>query len=171
MVTLYLDYFILFIGSGFREGVHIVPVVLAANLIMGIFFNLSIWYKLTNKTHFGAILVLLGAAITIVVNVSFIPRYGYVASAWAHLLCYSTMVLLSFVWSKKHFPIPYRTGRIMAYMALAGLIYVINKLFLQNIQGLGKLWPLLLLGTFSAIVVWKERPTFNNYKTDRSDGS
>ncbi|TFH22912.1 MAG: polysaccharide biosynthesis protein [Bacteroidia bacterium] len=171
LVTLYLDYFILFIGSGFREGVHIVPVVLAANLVMGIFFNLSIWYKLTNKTHFGAILVLLGAAITIVVNLLFVPRYGYVASAWAHLLCYSTMVVLSYAWSKKHFPVPYRTGRILAYMALAGFIYIINKLFLQNLQGLNKLWPLLLLGAFSAIVVWKERITFNNYKTDRSDGS
>jgi O-antigen/teichoic acid export membrane protein len=171
LVTLYLDYFILFIGSGFREGVHIVPVVLAANLIMGIFFNLSIWYKLTNKTHFGAILVLLGAAITIVVNLLFIPRYGYVASAWAHLVCYSTMVLLSFVWSRKHFPIPYRTGRILAYMALAGLIYVINELFLQNSEGIGKLLPLLLLGGFGAIVVRRERLTFIKYKTERSDGS
>ncbi|MCK5067669.1 MAG: oligosaccharide flippase family protein [Bacteroidales bacterium] len=166
LVTLYLDYFILFIGSGFREGVHIVPVVLAANLVMGIFFNLSIWYKISNKTHFGAIFVLVGAAITIVVNLLFIPRYGYVASAWAHLLCYSTMVALSYAWSKKHFPIPYRTGRIVAYIALAGFIYVSNKLFLQDIQGWGKLWPLLLLGGFGVIVVWKERPTFNNYKPD-----
>jgi O-antigen/teichoic acid export membrane protein len=171
LVTLYLDYFILFIGSGFREGVHIVPVVLAANLIMGIFFNLSIWYKLTNKTHYGAILVLLGAAITIVTNLLFIPKYGYVASAWAHLLCYSTMVVLSFAWSRKHFPIPYRTGRILAYMAVAGIIYVSNQLFLQNLEGPGKLLPLLLLGAFGAIVVWKERSTFNHYKTDRSDAS
>lgn len=166
LVTLYLEYFILFIGSGFREGVHIVPVVLAANLVMGIFFNLSIWYKLTNKTHFGAILVLLGAGITIVVNVLFIPKFGYVASAWAHLLCYSTMVVLSYAWSRKHFPIPYRTGRILSYMALAGLIYAINKLFLQNLKGLGSLWPLLLLSAFGAIVVWKERSTFIHYKAD-----
>jgi O-antigen/teichoic acid export membrane protein len=113
----------------------------------------------------------MGASITIVVNLLFVPKYGYVASAWAHLLCYSTMVVLSFAWSRKHFPIPYRTGRILAYMTLAGLIYVINQLFLQNIQGLGLLWPLLLLCVFSAIVVWKERLTFNYYKTDRSDGS
>ena len=171
LVTLYLDYFILFIGSDFREGVEIVPIVLAANLVMGIFFNLSIWYKLTNKTHFGAILVLLGAAITIVVNISFVPRYGYVASAWAHLLCYSTMAVLSYILSRKHFPIPYRTGRILAYMALAGFIYVINQLFLQNVQGMGKLLPFLLLLAFGVIVVWKEHHTFNEYKTERSDGS
>jgi O-antigen/teichoic acid export membrane protein len=167
LVTLYLDYFILFIGSGFREGVQIVPIVLAANLIMGIFFNLSIWYKLTNKTHFGAILVLLGASITIIVNLLFVPRYGYVASAWAHLLCYSTMVVISYGWSRKHFPIPYRTGRILAYMALAGLIYLGNQLFLQNLHGLDRLWPLLLLGAFVGLVVWKERKTFNGYKTER----
>jgi O-antigen/teichoic acid export membrane protein len=171
LVTLYLDYFILFIGSGFREGVHIVPMVLAANLVMGIFFNLSIWYKLTNKTHFGAILVLLGAGITIVVNLLFVPKYGYVASAWAHLLCYSTMVVLSYVWSRKHFPIPYRTGRILLYMALAGCMYVINQLFLQNLKGLGNFLPLLLLGVFGAIVLWKEHSTFNFYKSDPSDGS
>jgi len=167
LVTLYLDYFILFIGSGFREGVQIVPIVLAANLIMGIFFNLSIWYKLTNKTHFGAVLVLVGASITIVVNLLFVPRYGYVASAWAHLLCYSTMVVISFVWSRKHFPIPYRTGRILAYMVLAGLIYLGNQLFLQNLHGMGRLWPLLLLGSFVGLVVWKEQKTFNDYKTER----
>ncbi len=171
LVNLYLDYFILFIGSGFREGVHIVPVVLAANLVMGIFFNLSVWYKLTNKTHFGAILVLLGAAITVTVNLLFVPRFGYTASAWAHLLCYSTMVVLSFVWSRKHYPIPYRTGRILSYMGLAGVIYVINALFLQNLQGPGRLLPLVLLGVFGAIAVWKERPTFNKYKTEPVDGS
>jgi len=167
LVTLYLDYFILFIGSGFREGVQIVPIVLAANLIMGIFFNLSIWYKLTNKTHFGAVLVLLGASITIVVNLLFVPRYGYVASAWAHLLCYSTMVVISYIWSRKHFPIPYRTGRIVAYMTLAGLIYLGNQLFLRNLHGLERLWPLLILGAFVGLVVWMERKTFNDYKTDR----
>ncbi len=95
LVTLYMDYFILFIGQGFREGSGIVPVILMANLVMGIFFNLSIWYKLTNKTMYGAILVIIGASVTVVINLLFIPRYGYVASAWAHLLCYSLMVLLS----------------------------------------------------------------------------
>ena len=126
MVNLYLETFILFIGSSFREGAHIVPIILMANLIMGIFFNLSIWYKLTNKTIIGAVLVIIGAGVTVVVNAVFIPRYGYVASAWAHLLCYSLMVILSYLWSRKHYAIPYKTGRILAYMALALLIYFFN---------------------------------------------
>ncbi len=165
LVNLYLDYFILFIGSDFREGVQIVPVVLMANLVMGIFFNLSIWYKLTNKTYFGAVLVLLGALITIVVNVLFIPKYGYVASAWAHLICYSTMVIISYLWSRKHYAIPYQAGRILAYIALAVFIYLSNELFLQNIWGPGNLWALLLLMIFGATVWLGERGTFNKYKS------
>ncbi len=165
LVNLYLDYFILFIGSDFREGVQIVPIVLMANLVMGIFFNLSIWYKLTNKTYFGAVLVLLGALITVIVNVLFIPRYGYVASAWAHLLCYSTMVIISYLWSRKHYAIPYRVGRVLAYIALAVFIYLANELFLQNVPGSRNLLALLLLIIFGATVYLGERRTFNQYKS------
>ena len=165
LVNLYLDYFILFIGADFREGVQIVPVVLMANLVMGIFFNLSIWYKLTNLTRFGAVLVLLGALITVVVNVLFIPRYGYVASAWAHLFCYSTMVVVSYLWSRKYYAIPYRVGRILAYIIAAVVIYLSNELFLQNIQGPKNVWALLLLIVFGTVVVYGERRTFNHYKS------
>jgi len=164
LVNLYLDYFILFIGADFREGAHIVPVVLMANLIMGIFFNLSIWYKLTNKTYIGAILVMMGALITVVVNVVFIPEYGYVASAWAHLLCYSVMVIVSFLWSRKHYSIPYQILRILGYICLAVVIYFFNELFLQNVIKYKELSGLVLLGLFSAIVFYRERPTFNAYK-------
>jgi O-antigen/teichoic acid export membrane protein len=164
MVNLFLDYFILFIGADFREGSHIVPVILLANLVMGMFFNLSIWYKLTNKTMIGAILVLFGAMITIVVNALFIPRYGYVASAWAHLLCYSLMVVLSYLWSRKHYPIPYKTVRILAYLALALLIYFLNELFLQHIGKFRDLTGLLLLAMFVVVVWLKERHTLKKYK-------
>jgi len=166
MVNLYLETFILFIGSSFREGAHIVPVILMANLIMGIFFNLSIWYKLTNKTIIGAVLVIIGAGITVVVNVVFIPRYGYVASAWAHLLCYSLMVILSYLWSRKHYAIPYKTGRILAYMALALLIYFFNRLFLQDAERLRNLFGTILLVSFGGIVWLKERNTFKKYKQE-----
>lgn len=164
LVNLYLDYFILFIGSDFREGVAIVPVVLMANLVMGIFFNLSIWYKLTNKTHIGAVLVMLGAVITVVVNSLFIPKYGYVASAWAHLICYSTMVVISYFWSRKHYAVPYATLRILAYIILALVIFLFNRLFLQDTKWPGEIWSFLLLLLFTAIVVWKELKTFTQYK-------
>lgn len=166
LVNIYLEYFILFIGESFREGSGIVPVVLMANLIMGIFFNLSIWYKLTNKTHFGAILVITGAAITVVINVLFIPKYGYVASAWAHLICYSSMVILSYAWSRKHYVVPYRTKRILTYIFVAVVIYFINELFLQNVRQLKEVLGLLLIGLFAAFAFFRERSTFNAYKQE-----
>jgi O-antigen/teichoic acid export membrane protein len=165
LVNLYLDYFILFIGSDFREGVQIVPVVLMANLVMGIFFNLSIWYKLTNRTRYGAALVLLGAVITVLINALFIPKYGYLASAWAHLICYSTMVIVSYLWSRKHYAIPYRPGRILAYMIAALIIYLCNKLFLQQLDGQKDIWAMLLLLVFGLSVWAGERKSFMKYKS------
>ena len=166
LVNLYLDYFILFIGADFREGVQIVPVVLMANLVMGIFFNLSIWYKLTNLTRFGAVLVLMGALITIAINTVFIPKYGYLASAWAHLICYSTMVLVSYLCSRKHYAIPYRVLRILAYMGLAIVIYLSNRLFLQDMEGSRNLWALLLLLIFGIVAFAGERKAFTKYKSN-----
>lgn len=165
-VTLYMEYFILFIGKGFREGAEIVPVVLLANLVMGIFFNLSIWYKLTNKTMYGAVLVIIGAGVTVLINVLFIPRYGYVASAWAHLICYSLMVLLSYLWSRKHYPIPYKIGKILVYMVLALMIYYFNELFLQDIGRIRDLTSLLLLAGFALFLWYMERPVFIKYKNE-----
>ena len=163
MVNLFLDYFILFIGKDFREGAHIVPVILMANLVMGIFFNLSIWYKLTNKTMIGAILVFFGALITIVINGVFIPKYGYIASAWAHLVCYSLMVVLSYVWSRKHYAIPYKTSAILIYIAFALVIYFINRLFLQDVTKLRDLWSVLLLVFFTGTAYFRERKTLKSY--------
>lgn len=165
LVNLFMDVFILFIGSDFREGSAIVPVILMANLVMGIFFNLSIWYKLTNKTMIGAVLVMTGALITIVVNVLFIPAFGYVASAWAHLICYSVMVVLSYTWSRKHYPIPYKTGKILFYMGLALGIFFLNRLFLQDVESLRNLWNLLLLAFFAGTVYFRERDTLKSYQS------
>ena len=167
LVNLYMDYFILFIGSGFREGAHIVPVILMANLVMGIFFSLSIWYKLTNKTMIGAVLVLVGAGVTVVVNILFIPAHGYLASAWAHLICYSLMVLLSYLWSRKHYAIPYHTGRILAYIAMALLIYFTNELFLQSAEKLKDLYSMGLLALFVSVAWLGERKTLRYYKLEK----
>jgi O-antigen/teichoic acid export membrane protein len=164
LVNLYMEYFILFIGQGFREGAQIVPIILMANLVMGIFFNLSIWYKLTNKTMYGAVLVIIGALVTVLINVLFIPRYGYVASAWAHLICYSLMVLLSYFWSRKHYKVPYKTGRIVAYMVVALMIYYFNELLLQDIGPVRDLTSLILLGGFGLFLWYMERPVFIKYK-------
>ena len=163
LVNVYIDYFILFIGRDFREGMNIVPVVLMANLVMGIFFNLSIWYKLTNKTLIGARLVIIGAALTILINVLFIPRYGYVASAWAHLICYSTMTILSYIWSRKHYKIDYNIGKIVLYILLGTGLYALDKYVSGNIASISLfVKPVLII---SALVVFylAEKRTFAFY--------
>jgi len=126
VVMLFLDIFILFIGKDFREGVKIVPVILFANLMMGIFFNLSIWYKLTNKTKYGAYLVCVGALITILINYLFIPEFGYYASAWGHLVSYTVMVILCFIYGQKFFTVPYDLKKIIFYVFIALSFYLLS---------------------------------------------
>ncbi len=127
VVMLYLDIFKYFIGSSFRTGLDIVPIVMAGNLLMGIFFNLSIWYKLQNLTRFGAYLVSFGAIVTFLINFFYIPRFGYYASAWGHLISYFLMVVLSYVLGRKYFRIPYNLKRILIYLFLGFIIYLIFR--------------------------------------------
>ena len=96
-VMLYLDVVKHFIGSSFHheKGIEIVPILLMANLFLGIYYNLSIWYKLTEKTRYGAMLAIFGALITLVLNIILIPKIGFVGSAWATLACYFSMMLAS----------------------------------------------------------------------------
>ncbi len=128
VVNLFIDLFKHFIGSAFHEGLHIVPVILFANLLLGIFFNLSIWYKLNNLTKYGAMITLVGALITFLVNWFFIPIYGYNASAWAHVACYGSMVILSWWLGRKYYLINYPMKSIGLYMVLAGSIYFASML-------------------------------------------
>ncbi len=127
IVTLYLNIFKYFIGPEFRIGLHIVPVVLLANLFLGILFNLSFWYKLTDKTLYGALIAVTGSVITIVLNVILIPKFGYTGAAWAHFFCYATMLILSFILMRRFYPIPYDIKRIGFYILLALLIYFLTS--------------------------------------------
>ena len=128
MVIIFLDYFVLFIGVDFREGVRIVPIILLANLFMGIFYNLSIWYKLTGQTKFGALFVIIGAIITIFINITFIPAYGYYASAWGHFCSYLVMIILCYYFGNKHYYIPYKGKQLILLISVPLVL-----LFLKNI--------------------------------------
>lgn len=127
LVTLFLGIFKYFIGPDFRAGLHIVPIILMANLLLGIFYNLSVWYKLTDKTLYGALIAFFGAVITIVLNVVLVPDFGYSGAAWAHLACYSVMVILSFILGRKFYKIQYDFGNISIYFLLALGIYFISS--------------------------------------------
>ncbi len=127
MVVLYMDIFKYFIGSQFRTGLDIVPIVLIGNLLMGIFFNLSIWYKLQNLTRFGAYLVIIGAILTFVINYFYIPVYGYMASAWGHFVSYMVMVVLSYLLGRKYYRINYNLKNIGTVLIVGLGVYAFFK--------------------------------------------
>lgn len=136
-VMLFMDVFILFIGPDFREGASIIPVVLMANLFMGIFYSLSIWYKLSNKTIWGAYLVIIGATVTFLVNYFFIPQYGYYASSWGRFISYLLMIIISFLVGQKFYKINYQLKQIMLFVVLA-LLFYLASVFFKIVNPLGK---------------------------------
>jgi len=127
MVNLYIDVFKHFIGKDYYAGLYIVPVILYAIFLLGVFFNISIWYKLNNLTHYGAIITITGALITLGINWIFIPKYGYSASAWAHFVCYFTMVIISYFLGQKFYRIPYDLKAILLYAILPVVIFIFAK--------------------------------------------
>jgi O-antigen/teichoic acid export membrane protein len=126
-VTLFLPVWRYFIDPKYWEGLKVVPILLLANICLGIYYNLSIWYKITNKTIAGAAITLIGTAITILINYFFIPRYSYVASAWATFLCYFSMMIISFVWGQKSYYVPYPWKKLLAYLIIALGLFFLHK--------------------------------------------
>ncbi|NEV61207.1 oligosaccharide flippase family protein [Thiorhodococcus minor] len=124
LVTLYIDVFQYFVGSAYREGLHVVPVLLLANLALGIYVNLSIWYKLTDRTLLGAGVSIIGSLITVGLLLWWVPIYGFEGAAWAHLVCYSSMVLISYVLGRHYYPVPYDVGKVLGYVGLGVGIYL-----------------------------------------------
>ena len=162
VVTLYLDVFKHFIGDAFHEGLSIVPVVLLANLLLGIFFNLSIWYKLNDLTKFGAMITIMGAVITFLLNWFLIPVFGYIASAWAHVACYGSMVLVSWLLGRKYYRIPYQLNKIGMYVLMAFLIFVAASLAGKIDIFPRMIFNSVLLAGFIIIVILRERKNIIN---------
>lgn len=108
------------------SGLTIVPVLLFGYVSLGIYMNLSVWYKLSDQTKYGLYISGIGAILTVVLNVVFIPQYGFVASAWVSLLAYTTMMVLSFILGQKHYPIPYHIKKNIAYLCVAVLLVVLS---------------------------------------------
>ena len=151
VVVLYLDIWKEFIRKpSMYVGLKVVPILLIANMFLGVYYNLSIWYKLSNKTMVGAWITLLGAAITILINYFFIPYFGYMASAWATFFCYGTMMVVSYKWGQKVYRIPYATKKLIAYFVIALIIYGLHFLLLliSNNKAFNYLFASLLLAGF-----------------------
>ena len=124
VVMAYIDLLKYIIGRDYWEGLKVVPVVMAAEIMMGIYFNLSFWYKLIDKTIWGAWFSGLGCLVLITVNVLFVPRYGYMACAWAGFMGYASAMTISYLVGQKKYPINYPLKEIVLYVALAAVLYI-----------------------------------------------
>lgn len=130
-IMLFMDIVQFFVASNYREGLMIVPVLLLANLCLGLYYNLAIWFKLSDQTRYGGMIAVIGASVTILGNILLIPfmmqlgHPGYLGSAWATLFCYATMVVLAYTLGQKHYPIPYPIFRMLGYIVTVVVIYML----------------------------------------------
>ena len=127
VVLLYLDLIQLLLDASFRDGIGVVPILLMAFFFLGLYYNFSIWYKVTDKTRYGAMISGVGAVITIVLNILLIRSMEVVGSAWAALVCYAFMALACYFLGRKHFPIPYAIGRMLLIIGAALGIYLLSE--------------------------------------------
>lgn len=170
VTMLFLDDFVIrFIGSEFREGKAVIPVLMLAHLFLGIYYNLSIWYKLTEQTMFGAWLAVIGSVITIVLNILWIPRSpehylsGYMGSAWATFIGYGIMMVLSYFLGQKYFRIPYDLKRLIGYPLLATGLYYLSVFFRPDWIVLRVSVHVGLLLLFTGIVWISERKELRGF--------
>ena len=125
-MVLFIDVIKIVIDTGYHEGLKVVPVILMANLFFGIYFTLSLWYKLKDMTRYGAYMALIGASITLILNFLLLPVMGYMGSAIAVLTCFFVMMVISYFLGQKYYPVPYPLKRIGAYFLLAFVIYILS---------------------------------------------
>jgi O-antigen/teichoic acid export membrane protein len=154
-VTVYYDIVIEFIGKDYHDerGAIIVPILLLANLFLGIYYNLAVWFKLTEKTKYGAYLSIFGAVITLALNFALIPQIGFVGSAWATLVCYAAMMAASYFMGRKHYPIPYNIKRIGGYLTL-----MMSLFFFSHHWDMGMLFNTVYILVFVGAVFLIEKP-------------
>ena len=146
-VILYIDVFSLILGADFRSGIGVVPIMLLSYMLLGMLFNVSMWYKLSEKTDMAIWITLAGLAVTLVVNFVWMPRYSYWAAAFGHLASYLAMFVLSAALGAKYYPIPYRWGRILVFFVLMGAVYGVSLLLDANVFGGGVVFGQTPAGT------------------------
>lgn len=136
-VSTHLNILAYLLGENYRSGLEVVPILLMANLFLGVYMNLSIWYKLVDKTVYGLYITIIGAILTVVLNILWIPVFGYLGSAYATLICYFVMTVVSYLSGQKYFTVPYSLKTIFSYISIALLLYIVSKslndLYVTNI--------------------------------------
>ncbi len=158
----------LFIGGDtdaalYWSGLDVVPILLLGYVSLGIYMNLSIWYKLSDQTVYGLYISGIGAVLTLVLNFIFIPKYSYMAAAWVSLTAYATMMILSYVLGQKNYPIPYQLGKILAYLVSSIVVVVLSyyvfhsNLIIGNVLLIGYLLAIVRIEKNALQELWKKR--------------
>lgn len=155
-VMFYLDIVQHFIAAKYHSGLAVVPIVMMAEFFFGVFFNLSVWYKLTDRTEWGAYFSLVGLAVTVVLNVLLVPIYGYMGCAWAALASYGVMMLTSYWVGRRKYPIDYDVRRLLGYFALAAALYCAGELVPMPGRAATYAYRFVILAVFAVIVVRRE---------------
>jgi O-antigen/teichoic acid export membrane protein len=156
-ISINLDILQFLIGTDFRSGISIVPILLLAYLFLGVYYNFSVWFKLTDKTYFGTIITAGGALITVAGNYFLIPIAGYTGSSWAALLCYSFMAVACYFFGQKYFPVPYQIAQGLGYViATVVLVYVVQAIAIPN-QWLATSFHTIVSMVFVGVVYLIER--------------
>ena len=160
VVIAYLDILRFIIpNESYWPGLRVVPIVMAAEIMMGIYFNLSFWYKLIDKTIYGAWFSAAGCVVLVAVNVLFVPKYSYMACAWGGVAGYGTAMVLSYLVGQKKYPINYPLKSIAVYVAITALFYVCMNLANEYLP---QLWALavntVLILMFIAHIVYHDLP-------------
>lgn len=165
-VSLFLDFWKELIARRFpeyAEGIHIVPILAMGSVFLGIYYNLSVWYKLTNRNMYGAYITIAGALLTVLLNLWWIPEFRYTGAAWATFFCYAFMMVISYLQGQKFYPIPYAWKKLLAYLVIVTLLYLVQA-------GVSALTPkmailhfatgLALLAAFTLFVLKVEKREF-----------
>ena len=156
-VVMYMPILKYIIKANYWEGLRVVPIVMMAEIFMGIYFNLSFWYKLIDKTLWGAVFSGIGCVVLLAINIFFVPKYGYMACAWGGFAGYGTCMVLSYFVGQKKAPIPYDLKSAFMYFALAIGLYFVQK----HIHIESTVWTLVvntaLLLVFFAFICWMEK--------------
>jgi O-antigen/teichoic acid export membrane protein len=162
-ITLFLDVFKIVIDSDYHSGLKVVPAVLMANLFLGIYYNLSLWYKLSDKTWMGALIAGIGAVLTIGLNIWLIPILGYMGSAYAVLICFVLMTLISYIVGQKYYRVDYDLKRIFFYFAVAIGLYYLSGMVSTSSEILKYGMMVSLLAAFLGVVYFTEKNEIKSF--------
>ena len=158
IVMFYIDLLKFFVNYKYYPGLSVVPIVMLGELFFGIYFNLSIWYKLTDKTHWGAIFSLIGCTLTVAIIICFVPHFGFIACAWASFCSNLIMMLLSYFVGQKKFPIAYNLRSALFYTVVAAVCYAAAMLLPIGSTVLRLTYRTAILLVFIAIIIRKDLP-------------